>query len=54
MLLNSQVASEAQRRKDEEVIIERESTESLPATEQAQEQEETWYNRANVPRDLSR
>jgi hypothetical protein len=37
MLLDSQVACEAQRRKDEEVVIEGQSTESLPSTEQAEE-----------------
>jgi hypothetical protein len=54
VLLDGQIASEAERRKNEEVVIKGQSTESLPSTEQAQEQEERWYNGANVPRDLSK
>jgi hypothetical protein len=54
MLLDGQIANEAACRQDEEVIIEGKPTKSLPPTEQTQEQEEAWYNGADIPRDLSK
>jgi len=54
MLLDGQITNEAACRKDEKVIIKGKSAKSLPSTEQTQEQEETWYDGANVPRNLSK
>lgn len=54
MLLDGQIANEAACCKDEKVIIKGKSAKSLPSTEQTQEQEETWYNGADVPRNLSK
>jgi hypothetical protein len=54
MLLDGQIANKAACRKYEKVVIKGKSAKSLPSTEQSQEQEETWYDGTDVPRDLSR
>lgn len=49
MLLYSTVTDQACCREDKEVVIQGQPTKALPFAEQAQEQEEAWYDGADVP-----